>query len=660
MTLRFQAVLLAGGLICAAAHGVHAAGWPGPAFPDYRSPTQVRKACESGLRGARLRLAALEKQAPDAGWLAAYDDFNGWVEDVYGPVAFISHVHPSRDVREAAEACEVRWQAFFSAMGLNRRLYSAARQVLPADDIDRHALQSIIENAEDAGVLMPTERQREARRLSDQISALSQAFDKRIVENKTRLAFRPDELAGVPEGVLRAAPRDSRGRLMLGLDYPTYFPVLERAENARTRERLWRAKTNEGGVANMRLLRQITSLRLRYARLFGQKSYADFVLRRRMARSVERANQFLMEVQGAVTRSEQRELAELAEAKARHLGLPIQQVRLERWDQAFYAERLRQKKLAVDDEAFRPHFPPQESLRFVMRVAERLFGIRYTRVPARLWHADVQAYAVSDAATGKPLASLVVDIYPREGKYGHAAVWAYRSGSTRNDRLPQAALVANFDRKGLTLQELDTLLHEFGHSLHSNLSSTRYTLQAGTTTQLDFVEAPSQMLEDWVFDPRVIKLFQEVCAACPPVPDALLAKARAARDLDKGSNTARQHLYATYDLALNGPTAPEPAALWARMEGATPLGHVRGTLFPSGFGHLVSDYAAGYYAYLWSLVLAMDLRTAFAADRLDPAVGQRYREKVLSQGGQRPPEQLLRDFLGREPSSAAFFDDLAR
>jgi len=158
----------------------------------------------------------------------------------------------------------------------------------------------------------------------------------------------------------------------------------------------------------------------------------------------------------------------------------------------------------------------------------------------------------------------------------------------------------------------------------------------------------------------VLKLFQEVCATCKPVPDALIAKARAARDVAKGSQTARQHLYASYDLGLYGPTAPEPLALWARMEGATPLGYVKGTLFPAGFGHLVGNYAAGYYGYLWSLVVAMDLRTAFAADRLDPTVGKRYRDKVLSQGGQRPPEQLVRDFLGREMSPKAFFDDLKK
>jgi thimet oligopeptidase len=185
-------------------------------------------------------------------------------------------------------------------------------------------------------------------------------------------------------------------------------------------------------------------------------------------------------------------------------------------------------------------------------------------------------------------------------------------------------------------------------------------LNAGTNTQHDFVEAPSQMLEDWVFDKKVLKLFQDVCADCRPVPDELIDKARAAREFTKGSLTARQHLYASFDLALHGPDAPEPMALWRKMEAGTPLGHVPGTMFPAGFSHVAGGYGAGYYGYLWSLVVAMDLRTAFAEDRLSPAVGKRYRDTVLSQGGQRPPDQLVKDFLGRDLSPKAFFDYLAR
>ena len=272
----------------------------------------------------------------------------------------------------------------------------------------------------------------------------------------------------------------------------------------------------------------------------------------------------------------------------------------------------------------------------------------------------MRAFAVSDAKTGKALATLYVDLYPREGKYNHAAVWPLRSAATRNQRVPQAALVVNLDRKGLTLNELETLLHEMGHALHNNLSATRYAQQASSNVQWDFVEAPSQMLEDWVYDKKVLKLFAEVCPSCRPVPDEMIDKARVARDFGKGLRTARQLLFASYDQALYIADAPDPMALWRQMEGATPLGYVEGTQFPAGFAHIAGGYAAGYYGYMWSLVVAHDLRTAFKDDRLDPAVGARYRRTVLAQGRQLPPRELVKEFLGRETNAKAFFDDLER
>jgi thimet oligopeptidase len=157
----------------------------------------------------------------------------------------------------------------------------------------------------------------------------------------------------------------------------------------------------------------------------------------------------------------------------------------------------------------------------------------------------------------------------------------------------------------------------------------------------------------------VLDLMREVCAACPPVPTELLTKARAAKRFGIGTRYARQALYASFDLALHGPGAPEPMALWAHMEGQAPLGHVAGSMFPAGFGHVASGYSAGYYGYLWSEVVAADLRTAFSA-RLDPAVGRRYRDTVLANAGQRPPQSLLREFLGRETNTTAFFEDLKR
>ena len=465
----------------------------------------------------------------------------------------------------------------------------------------------------------------------------------------------------MPEATWRDAKRDDQGHVLLGVDTPTYMSVMQGAADATTRERMWRAKTNEGGAPNLKLLGEIGQLRKEYAALFGAASYADFTLRRRMAHSAREAQAFLDDVLKAVSAREATELGELRAAKARELSVPADQVTLQRWDAAYYQEQVRRARYAVDQEAFRAYFPPQASLAFVMRVIEKMMGVQYVRVEGlKLWHPEVQAYAVIDTASGQPIAALYVDPFPREGKYNHAAVWSYRNGSLRLKRAPQAALVVNVGRNGLTLDDLETLLHEFGHAVHNNLSATRHSSQAGTSVLRDFVEAPSQMLEEWVYDPKVLQVMREVCAACPPVPEALLAQAKAAKRYGKGMAYARQWLYAAFDLAMHGVDAPEPMALWTRMEGATALGHVPGTMFPAGFAHVATGYGAGYYGYLWSEVMAADLRTAFGADRLDPNVGMRYRKTVLANGSQVLPQELVRRFLGRDSNSQAFYEDLQR
>ncbi len=650
----------AGTLVAASAAAALPTSLPGPVFPVYETAQALTAACDAGLAGAGERVKALEAMAPGEAWLASYDEVTAFIEDASGPTYLIQNVHPDKAIRDAAQACSLRWSEFGSRLGQNAALYQALGKVRPADAVDRSFVADSLEGFDDAGVGLPLAARERARLLNDQMAALSQRFAARLRDADIKVAFLPAELVGVPESVWKDKPRDGDGRVLLSLDYPTLIPVYERAELAATRERMWRAKQSEGGDGNLKVLAELVQMRREYAQLFGVGSYADFKLRRRMAQNTANTSRFLGEVKSAVESREKRDLEELRKSKSEHLGTPLETTRVERWDVPFYTERVRRERYAIDQDAFRPYFPPMESLKFVMRIAEKMFGIRYTQIQARLWHPDVLAYAVSDAASGQPLASLYVDLYPRDGKYGHAAVFSFRNGAARSGRVPQAALVVNFDRKGLTLSELVTLLHESGHALHNNLSLTRYAGQAGTSVQRDFVEAPSQMLEDWIYDRNVLALFAEVCPTCKPVPDEMIDKARVARDYGKGMALARQYLYASYDLALHGADAPEPMALWAKMEGATPLGYVPGSMFPAGFGHIASGYAAGYYGYLWSDVVALDLRTAFAADRLDPLVGTRYRRTVLSQGRQEPPAELLRNFLGRDTNSKAFFEDLAR
>ena len=629
---------------------------PGPSFAHFATPAALEASCARDLGRAGAALKRLVRVPGGPGWLAAYDDLNGRLEDISSPVSFLSNVHPNKAIRDASEACELRWQDFYSSLSQNDALYRAAKASTGRDEIDRHVLQSTIESFEDAGVGLAQAQRLRAKQISDRIVALGQQFDKNLRDSNTQVAFTLDELRGVPNGVWQQAQRDDQGRVLLGLATPVVVPFMQSALSPEARERMWRARQNEGGLDNLKLLAELGQLRREYAQLFGFKSYADFTLRRRMVRDTATATRFLEDVRTAVTEREKREIEELRQAKARDLGQL--DAKLQRWDVAFYTERIKRARYNVDQDAFRTHFPPQESLAFVMRVAEMMMGVRYERLPGvKLWHPDAMAFRAIDVKTGKALASLVVDAYPREGKYGHAAVWSTRTSATRLKRAPQAVLLANFDRNGLSLDELETLLHEFGHALHNNLGATRYS--AGREVW-DFVEAPSQMLEEWVYDPKVLALMRDVCPSCKPVPDGLLAQAKVAERYGKGMQYATQRLQASYDLALYDADAGDPMALWARLQGETPLGFVGGTMFPAGFSHVATGYAAGYYGYLWSEVVAADMRTAFGADKLDPTVGRRYRDTVLANGGQLPPGTLVRRFLGRASNATAFFVELER
>ena len=629
-------------------------------FPEYRSAAQVGEECERLLadqKQTEQRLAGLAAEAAST-VPAELDATLRRYEDTIGPLGLLAAVHPDKAIRDAADACEVAYQTFNSAFLQNPAIHGLLKLAQPADDITRRLVHDQLNEFEDSGVALAPEAQARAREINVETTRLAQEFDRRVREDKTTVAFSAEELKGVPRPVWQRAPRDAQGRYLLGLDTPTFDPVIEGARNANTRMRMWRAFQSQGGAANLQTLAQLGQLRRDYARLFGFESYADFVLRRRMAQTEAQVQTFLDGVKGAVAQRELADLAVLRAAKAQDLKKSPAATVLQRWDVRYYTERVRAARFAVRQDQFRAYFPPEASLKFVFKLAEQLFAVQFAPVKQNLWHADARPFTVTDIASQQMLGTLFVDLYPRADKYNQAAVWPVRHGSTLAQRSPVAGMVVNFNRKGLSIDELETLLHEFGHALHGLLSTTRYASHGGTSVLRDFVEAPSQMLEDWVYDPKVLKLFSQVCKACKPVPAALIARAEKARHFGKGIAVARQHLFASYDLALAGKDAPEPMAQWQLMEGATPLGHVSGTQFPAGFSHAASGYTAGYYGYLWSEVIAEDLRTAFAGKRLDAATGRRYRNTVLANGGQVAPDDLLKEFLGRPSDSRAFFNAL--
>ena len=620
-------------------------------------PTGLTRRCDAGIAAARREMAAMEMRAGAGAIFAEWNRLAIHIEEVGNPAYLIGEVSPDKVVRDAAEPCLTKFTTLNTDLFQSEKLYRRVLAAKPANAHQAKLRKDLLEGFEDSGVALPPEKRARAKEIFDKLEELRQAFDRNIRDDPTKVVFTPAEMEGMSEAYLKARKRDDQGNYVLGLDYPSYFPFLTRAKSGAARERYYRAKLREGGEANLALLGQVFDLRRELAGLYGLPSFAAYSLRRKMAGSPEAVEKFLSEVHDAVGDLEKSEIAELASAKSKDLGTPLAQTKVERWDASYYQDRVRRERYAIDQEQLRRYFPTDRAIEYTMLVAQKLYGLRFREAKVPVWDPDVRYFDVSDAKTGRFIGGFYLDLFPREGKYNHAAAFPIRATSRLAHRTPLAALVTNFTREGLTQDELETMMHEFGHVMHNVLSEADYDPDAGTSVKIDFVEAPSQMFEEWARREQPLSLFVQVCPDCPHLTHDDIERLDAARRYGSGILYARQWLYATFDLDLSLNPAP-PEALWDRLEGATPLGHVEGTMFPASFSHIAGGYAAGYYGYMWSQVLALDMLSVFGTNMMDPVVGMRYRREILSQGGQREESESVRAFLGRDPSSKSFFEEI--
>ena len=651
-------------LVCAGlCFAFASAAWPAslPRIPVWDA-TAIEAACGRVLTNARARVASLEKlplsQASVERVFRPWDRLQILVEDTQGPVEVLTNMSPDPATRAAGEACLLRINEFNTGLFQNKGIYARFQAVAPADGIDRKLKQDVVEAFEDTGVALAPEKRARMKAILQRLEEVRQAFERNIRDNKTRLTFIPEELKGLPASYLERARRDDKGSYLLGFEYPEYEPFMTNAENEDARRRYYIAFNNRGTSRNLELLGETTRLRREIAGLYGLPSYAHFATRRRMVQNPETVHRFLDEVKGKVREIERREVDELRAFKAERLGKGVKEVTLNRWDLPYYQEQLKKARYNVDQEALRAYFPTDASVAWVFAISAEMYGVKFVPAKAPLWHPSVRYYDMIDDKTGAFLGGIYLDLFPREGKYSHAAAFGVRSASLLSKRTPVSVLVANFNTKGLNHRELETLLHEFGHILHGVLSRTRYASHGGTNVERDFVEAPSQMYEEWGRKREPLRLVRRHCSACPEIDEALVKRLRAAHSFGRGIQYGRQHLYASYDMALFGEREIDPMQGWIRMESETPVGYVPDTQFPGTFGHIVGGYGAGYYGYMWSEVLALDMLSVYGKNLMNPAVGRRFRELILSKGGQRPAAEMVREFLGRDPSPEAFFEEI--
>jgi thimet oligopeptidase len=626
------------------------------------SAEELSETAARALAEARARVAAIEALPLEG--LSAEAVFDAWdtmsiaIEDAFGPIWLLNSVHPDAAVRDAADRVVIDESVFMTELFQNETLYERVRGVTAATVAQRQYRKDLLEAFEDSGVSLAPEKRQRFRVISERLTELSQEFSKNIRENKTVLHFTPAECEGLPASYLERAQRDDDGNVLLGFDYPDYVPFMMNAKDEGARRRYYLAYTNRGTPRNIEILDEIVALRKEIAELYEVPSYAHYVTKRRMVGDPETVTSFLEEVKVAVTEAELRDLGILAEKMAEMTGLPVEQADIARWDVLYYRERLREQRYDIDQEQLRRYFPTRPTLQWLLDISERLYALRFeeARVPA--WHDDVLYLDVKDAQSGDFIGGIYLDLYPRPDKYKHAAAWPVRGVSRRVGRKPISVLVANLNRDGLTHSELETLLHEFGHVLHGVLSDTEYNQHAGTSVERDFVEAPSQMYEEWANRVESLSLMRAHCTTCPVIDEPLVRRLRSSRKFGSGIDWGRQHLYAAFDMALSSESPGKTLATWTAMESTTPMGYTEGTEFPGTFEHIASGYAAGYYGYMWAKVIALDLISAFGSDIMNGEVGRRFREMILSRGSEEPARELVERFLGRPVSSEAFFEEI--
>lgn len=619
---------------------------------------QIPALCDASIADAKARIEKLKTlplaQANAKTVLGAWNELDIVLQNIGGPIGLLMETSPNPDARKAAEACDLLLSALPNDYLQSEALFKRVDAVRTTNAIDAVARQAILDDFKERGVNLAGAARERAKQIFDRLDKLAQDFQRNTRDENTKLAFSEAELKGISAAAMAGRAKDAQGNYVFGLDYPEQDLIMRGAELEATRKAFSMAFSRRGGQANLDILKEATALRLELAKLMGDASFADWALKRKMAGNAADVNRFLADVQGRVEALERQEIDELRQEKVKFTG--DANAVLKAWDTTFFQTRLKKARYSVDQAEVRAQFPTEPTIDWMMKVTATLYGVTFKpNKTLAVWHPDVRGYDVMEAKTGQYLSSFYLDLFPRDGKYKHAAAFPVRGVSLAAKRTPVSVLVTNFSRDGFNQDELETLFHEFGHIMHDVLSKTRYVLNAGTGVKRDFVEAPSQMFEEWSRRPESLALFASVCASCKPMDAKLIERMNASRAFGQGRRYAAQRLFAAYDMALHAPVAVDPLQAWIDLASKTPMGYEPGTLFPAAFGHLMGGYQAGYYGYMWSEVLALDMRSAFGNNVMDTAKGAKYRKLILESGGERPPTELVQAFLGRKPSPDAFF-----
>lgn len=640
------------------------------------NPRKIRQITKDVLRAKKKDYSAI-KSIP-AGWrtfentIYAIEASNHALGDAAGAFEILHNTSPDAKVRKAAHDAALSLQNALVDIEYDPGMYRAVRDYSAKKEKlggpEAKLLADTLRDYRRMGLELPAPQQRRLKANLKKLAKLEKEFQKNVNEYKDHILVAPGQTQGLPENYLKGLKRDRLGRYIVTLEYPHLFPFMANAASSDKRKELADKSLRRGGPANVALLKRVIALRDANARLLGYKTHAQYQLEPRMAKTPEKVWRFIRSLTSKLRRPVADDIRQMTELKRRTTG--NKGARLEYFDVGYWGNELKKKKFSVDNEKVREYFPLQTVIKGMFSIYEKLLSVRFKKVTGYpVWHKDVEVFAVHDKSN-RTIAHFAMDLHPRPNKYGHAAMFQIRSGRQSSFDsgeyiAPLAALVCNFPKPGpgrpslLSHDEVETFFHEFGHVMHGVLTRALYMAQSGTNVPRDFVEAMSQMLENWVWDKKMLGLLSGHYKTGQKLPPDLLANLLKAKYHLIAYATMRQMTLAEVDMLLHTGQGGDVGKLYAKVvRRHTGLRLPKGDLFVQGFGHLMG-YDAGYYGYKWSEVYAADMFTRFARrGLLDKATGTRYKEWLLERGSSMEPLDLVRGFLEREPNMKAFLKEI--
>jgi len=584
---------------------------------------------------------------------------------------------PDDAIRNTAHNAYISIQAFWvDHVSSNKDLFNAlityaAESNEQLSDQERYFLNNTLDSFKREGLALPDETLQLVNALRKELATLCADFDRNIAQDNSSIMVTRQELTGLEDDFINTLGQTAEGLYKLGVDYPTYFRIMENCTAPQTRKKLYLAFNNRAYPINDTLLKTIIQKRDELAQLLGYLDFAHCDIDDQMAHTPEKAQEFINELAQKAAQKLKREIVLLATNLPESVTL-TENGQIQPWDFLYLENNYKKTHFNIDEQKIAEYFPMEKTIQELLDIYHQFFSINFKTVKSSgLWHEDVTVIQVFDQKN-ELLGTLLLDLYPRANKYSHAAHTTIIPSTYKKNgsRIPDVSIViANFCKPTATQpsllkrSEVQTFFHEFGHALHAILGATEVASLSGTHTKTDFVELPSQMLEEWLTDKDMLKKVSCHYITQQSLPDDIIDTIIKLKNLTSGYFVTRQAYLSSIALVYfgsNTTTTKDPQDIMKHLF-TTMIPYIaynEDNHFYTSFGHL-TGYGAKYYGYLWSKVFALDLfATIKQHGLLNPEIGQKYIKEILSKGGAQDPNKLLYNFLGREPNAQAFLHEM--